>query len=214
MQESPLDSVREPGPDITPGNAWQHVWLYPNLVFHTALREFPRKNGILFFALSGLSVDFLLNGIAFIFWKYRLLSLVIAIAGSMLLAYLFSELLAWLLAQVGRALGGSSDSNHLRTVLTWAYVPAVAAAVLSLGDIVVLSKNLLVGDVPIESSIISIILPVSSIIQLLLGAYTVVLIVLGIKAVQPFGYLKATLSLIFSFLLIVLFLFILSIILS
>jgi len=214
MQESPLDSVREPGPDITPKNAWQHVWLYPNLVFQTALREFPQKNRFLFFAISGLSVDFLLNGIALIFLKYSLFSLIIAVFGSMLLAYIFSEFLAWLLAKVGLALGGKASYNNLRTVLTWSYVPAVAAAILSVGDLVILSKNLMLSDLPIDSSIVSILLPINSIIQLLLGAWTIVLIIIGVKNVQHFGYPKAILSLIFSVLLIVLFLFILALILS
>ena len=213
MQDNPLDAVKEPGPDITSKNAWQHIWLYPKQVFQSALSDFPGKNAYLFFALAGLSLDSLLNALSLIFYEYKMLSLLFAILGSMLFAYILSEFYAWVLSKVGLAIGGKANYQEMRTVLTWAYLPTVFAAILSLGDLAVFAENLLINDVPIESPLISIVLPISDIIQLLLGFWTFVLLAIGIKTVQGFSYFKAIVNMILPIFVIALFIFILIVIL-
>jgi hypothetical protein len=197
---NPLSSVEEPGPDVSPKNAWRYIWIYPRQVFQSALRNFQGKYVVLIFALSGLSSDYSIVRLSEAFNSSFIITFLYAIAGSMILSYLISELFSWLLCEAGKIFGGHASYKEMRTVLAWSLIPTVGASVLSVGDIIVRVQSSVSQDVPIKSSFLASLLTALSTVQFALGIWTFILLMVGVKTVQNFSYFKSILNMLLPFL--------------
>jgi len=120
--------------------------------------------------------------------------LLLAVVMGGISGWIISSLYTWVLAIVGRWLGGAAGSERFKTVVAWAQVP-VAAGLLLLWPALVFLKDVSFLKLRLAYPLLtSSVLPVLFVAKLVLGSWSVAILLQGTTLVQGFSMGRALIN--------------------
>lgn len=180
-------------------NPWKTLWTAPSATFTTLIAEDPGYNVLTLSILMGFgSALGQLSGSGLNL--PQALGLTLLLGPVMGLGELF--LGSWLLALVGRWLGGQGDPRTVRTVMAWAGLPNVAALLCWFIMLLLAGEALFTehSDVVMKALSGNHLFVTVATLQMLLGFWSISLLVIGLGIAQRLPMGKALLNLLLAIL--------------
>jgi Yip1 domain. len=180
-------------------NPWKTLWTAPTATFATLIAEAPGYNVLTLSILMGFGSalsQFSGSGIGLA----QGLALTLLLGPVMGLGELYIG--SWLLAHVGRWLGGQGDPVTIRTIMAWAGLPNVAALLcwllmlLQAGDALFTERS----DNVIKTLAGNPLFVIPATVQMVLSFWSISLLVIGLGTAQRLPLGKALLNLLIAIL--------------
>ncbi|MGL4205367.1 MAG: YIP1 family protein [Aeromonadaceae bacterium] len=179
-------------------NPWKSLWRTPSATFHSLLEHAPSYNVLTLAMLGGVGTAFgQLSGGGFGQHLGLLPLLLLCLLAGPLLGLAELYLGAWLIARIGRFIGGQGEPAQLRTVMAWAGLPNVVGLLSWLLMLAVLGGDLFMPRTPELMAVMSDnkLFLIAALLQMILGFWSIALLVIGVATAQSLAMSKALLNL-------------------
>lgn len=192
MEFSPPGDAPAAPPE--PYDPWLSMWLQPRATVRHLVEQRPRYGVLLLTVLGGIagSLDRMAGrdaGDSMALPMVLVFALLFGPIGGLIGLYLG----AWLIGLTGRWIGGTAETEPIRTALAWGNLPNVAGLLLWLPALALVGREMFTAATPaLEAQpwLAVFLLPLG-LAWFTLGAWSLVLVVKGIGEVQGFTAWKA-----------------------
>ncbi len=180
-------------------NPWKSLWRTPSATFRALLEQAPGYNVLMLAMLGGVGTAFgQLSGVGLGQHLDLLPLLLLCLLAGPLLGVIELYLGAWLIARIGRFIGGEAEPAQVRSVMAWAGLPNVVGLLTWLLMLAVLGSDLFMPRTPELMATMSgnRLFLIAALLQMLLGFWSIALLIIGVAAAQSMALSKALLNLI------------------